>query len=82
MTLELIFGLVQALVTAVLGMFTKKGKVPSKYIPIQNIIIGVVAGLLAIYFGIYDDAVLAIFVCLATSLGVGGTYDAIQIKTK
>lgn len=68
--------------TAILGSFTKKGKVPKKYIPIQNIVIGTIAGLLAIYFKIYDDVVLAIFVCLATSLGVGGAYDAYQTKNK
>jgi len=65
-----------------LGAFTKRGKVPKKYIPIQNIIVGVLAGLLAIYFRIYDDVVIALLVCLATSMGVGGTYDAIQIKNK
>lgn len=82
MTIELIFGLVQALITAILGSFTKKGKVPKRYIPIQNIVVGLIAGLLAIYFNIYDDVVLAMFVCLATSLGVGGAYDAAQTKNK
>lgn len=82
MTIELIFGLVQVLVTAVLGSFTKKGKVPKRYIPIQNIIIGLVSGLLAVYFKIYDDVILAVFICLATSLGVGGAYDATQTKKK
>lgn len=82
MTLELIFAVVQAVITAVLGSFTKKGKVPKKYIPIQNIVIGLVASFLAIYFGLYNDSVVAAFVCLATSLGVGGAYDATQIKNK
>ena len=82
MTIELIFGLVQALVTAVLGTFTKRGRVPKKYIPIQNIIIGLLAALVAFYFGIYNDVFLAMFVCLATSLGVGGAYDATEIKRK
>lgn len=82
MTIEIIFGLVQAIVTAILGSFTKKGVVPKKYIPLQNIAVGVVAGLLAIYFKLYDDAVVAIMVCLSISLGVGGAYDAAQIKNK
>lgn len=82
MTIELIFGLVQAVVTAVLGSFTKKGKVPKKYIPLQNILIGVLAALVAFYFGVYTDLALAMFVCLFTSLGVGGAYDASQFKRK
>lgn len=82
MTLELIFGVVQALVTAILASFTKKGKVPKKYIPTQNIIIGLLAGILATYFNLYDDVVMAMFVCLAVSTGVGGIYDATQTKRK
>lgn len=82
MTIELIFGLVQALITAILGSLTKKGKVPKRYIPIQNIVVGLIAGLLAVYFNIYDDVVLSIFICLGTSLGVGGAYDATQTKSK
>lgn len=82
MTIELIFGIVQALVTACLGSFTKKGKVPKRFIPIQNILVGLIAGLLAVYFKIYDDVVLALFTCLATSLGVGGAYDATQTNKK
>lgn len=82
MTIELIFGIVQALITAILGSFTKRGKLPKRYIPIQNIVVGLIAGLLAVYFNIYDDAVLSIFICLATSLGVGGAYDATQTKKK
>lgn len=82
MTIELIFGLIQALVTAILGSFTKKGKVPKKYIPLQNIIVGVLAALVAFYFGVYTDLALAMFVCLFTSLGVGGAYDASQFNRK
>ena len=82
MTIELIFGLVQAVVTAILGSFTKKGKVPKKYIPLQNILIGVLAALVAFYFGVYTDLALALFICLATSLGVGGAYDASQFNRK
>ena len=82
MTMELIFGVVQALVTASLASFTKNGKVPKKYIPYQNIIVGILSGLLAVYFKMYDDVVLAMFICLSTSLGVGGAYDATQTKHK
>lgn len=82
MTLELIFGVVQALVTAVLGAITKKTKVPKYLIPLQNVIIGIIAGILSIYFELYNDSVVAIFVCLAVSMGVGGTYDAMQTKKK
>lgn len=82
MTLELIFGVVQAVVTAVLGAIIHKTKIPNYLIPLQNAIIGALAGILSMYFGIYDNIVMAMFMCLAISMGVGGTYDAMQIKKK
>ena len=42
-TIDLIFALVQAVVTAILGTFLKDNVVPSKWIPIQNIVIGLVS---------------------------------------
>lgn len=81
-TIDLIFALVQAIVTAVLGTFLKDSVVPSKWIPIQNIVIGLISSGIAIYFGLFANIPVAIFTCLAISLGVGGTYDVIQIKNK
>jgi hypothetical protein len=82
MEIELIFGVIQAVVTAVLGSFTKKGKVPKRFIPLQNAIVGLVAGLLSVYFEVYDNVIIAMFMCLAVSMGVGGVYDATQTKRK
>ena len=82
MEIELIFGVIQALVTAVLGAITHKTKVPNYLIPLQNAIIGVIAGILSMYFGVYDNVIVAIFLCLDISMGVGGTYDAAQVKKK
>lgn len=79
---ELIFLLVQAVVTAVLGIFLKDSIVPSKWIPIQNIVIGIISGFVALGFGLFVNAPIAIVTCLAISLGVGGGYDAIRIKDK
>lgn len=82
MEIELIFGVIQAVVTAVLGSFTKKGKVPKRFIPLQNAIVGMIAGLLSVYFEVYDNVIIAMFMCLAVSMGVGGVYDATQTKLK
>lgn len=79
---ELIFLLVQAVVTAVLGIFLKDSIVPSKWIPIQNIVIGIISGFVALEFELFENIPIAIVTCLAISLGVGGGYDAIRIKDK
>lgn len=81
-TIELIFALVQAVITAILGTFLKDSVVPSKWIPIQNIVIGLISAGIAIGFGLFSNIPIAIVTCLAISLGIGGTYDAIQIKNK
>ena len=79
-TIELIFALVQAVVTAVLGAILKDKVVPSHLVPIQNIVIGLISALVAIYFNLFSNVPLAIVICLAISLGVGGGYDALKIK--
>lgn len=81
-TVELIFMLVQAISTAILGVFMKDSVLPSKWVPIQNIVIGVISGLVALGFGLFENIPMAIVTCLAISLGVGGAYDALQVKNK
>ena len=82
MSIEIIFGVVQAIVTAIAGIIFKKTDVPARYIPIQNIIIGLICGLLAYYFNIYADIPTSLMLCLAISLGVGGAYDLASIPSK
>lgn len=82
MSMELIFSVVTAVVTGVLGAIMKNRVVPSKFIPLQNILIGILAGVIALYYKLFNDAPTAIIVSLAIALGVGGTYDAFQITKK
>lgn len=80
MTIEFIFALVTAVVTAILGTFLKDGVVPAKFIPLQNLGIGIIAAFVAVYFGIFNDIPTAILVSLGMSMGVGGTYDLAKTK--
>jgi len=81
-TLELIFAVVTAVITGILGAVMKDKVLPSKYIPIQNIIIGLIAAFIAVCFNLFDNYPLAILVSLGMSLGVGGAYDATKTKKK
>lgn len=82
MTFELIFAVVTAVITGILGAFTKNRVVPSRFIPLQNIVIGLISAVVAVYFGLFNDIPTAIVMSLAIALGVGGVYDATQIKAK
>lgn len=82
MTFELIFAVVTAVVTGVLGTITKNHPIPSRFIPIQNIVIGLISAIVAAYFKLFTDIPTAIVMSLAIALGVGGAYDATQISKK
>lgn len=82
MTVEFIFAVVTAVVTAILGTFLKDGVVPKRFIPLQNLVIGIIAAIVAVYFGLFNDIPTAILVSLGMSLGVGGAYDLSQTKSK
>lgn len=77
-----IFALVAAIVTAVSGVMFKNSVVPAKYIPIQNLFIGIISAIVAIYMNIYPSIPVAIFTCLSISMGVGGVYDLTKTKLK
>lgn len=81
-TVELIFALVTAIVTGLLGMILKDRVVPARFIPLQNLIIGVISATIAIAFDMFPNTPIAIFTCLAIAMGVGGTYDLAQTNKK
>lgn len=82
MTVEFIFAVVTAVVTAVLGTFTKNNIVPKRFIPIQNLLIGIIASGVSVYTGLFTDVPTAIIVSLGMSLGVGGAYDLAKTGVK
>lgn len=81
-TFELVFVVVSACITGILGTVFKDTIVPARFIPLQNIGIGIIAALVAVYFNLFDNVGVAILVSLAVSLGVGGGYDALKTKLK
>ena len=82
MTMEFIFSVVTAGVTAILGVFFKDTVIPRRFIPLQNIVIGIIAAIISVYFNLFDNVATAILVSLGMSLGVGGVYDAVRIPSK
>lgn len=81
-TFEFIFAVVTAVITGLLGTIFKDRVIPARFIPIQNLIIGIVAAVVAIALNLFDNIGLAILVSLGMSFGVGGAYDALQTKKK
>lgn len=81
MTKESIIMVVTAFVTYIFGILAKRFDwLEKKYIPIQNMIIGIVAGVLVYLVGLSDNILASILICLASSFGAGGAYDLAKTK--
>ena len=79
-TLEMIATICSTVITYIFGIIAKKFDImESKYIPIQNLLIGLCTGVIAYMCGI-GDLVPTIIYCLAGAMGAGGIYDMIKIS--
>lgn len=66
-------------VTLIMGMISKKFNIMnSKHIPFQNVLIGIVSGVLVFLTDLEPNILNAIITCLIASLGAGGLYDTIK----
>lgn len=81
-TIEMVMAVITALITYIYGLITKKFNiVESKYIPLQNAVIGLVAGLICYCLKITEaDMFTAIIYCVIGSMASGGTYDLAKIS--
>lgn len=73
-----------ALVAYVLGAITKIfiDAIPNKYIPIQNVVVGLISAAICYFTGIEPNLLQAIVLCLMATMGAGGIADLISIKGK
>ena len=76
-------GLVVATITLILGEITKVTSIPNKYIPIQNVIVAVLASIICIVFKVENLGVLeTIITCVFASMSAGGLADLAKIIKK
>lgn len=70
-----------AFVTLILGQITKKlGWIDKKFIPYQNLVIGLISGVICWLVELEPNIMVAILSCLIASYGAGGLYDNLTIK--
>lgn len=81
MRMEITYIVIIAIVAYVLGAITKIfiDAVPNKYIPIQNVVVGIASALICYFTGIETNLLQAIVLCLIATMGAGGTADLINI---
>ena len=65
-----------AFVTLILGQITKKlGWIDKKFIPYQNLVVGLISGVICYFVGLQENIAISIFTCLVASYSAGGIYD-------
>ena len=78
--MEITVALVITAITLVAGQITKITAIPNKFIPLQNLIIAVVASIICIVFDVQDMSVLeTIITCVFGTMSAGGLADIKKI---
>ena len=80
--MEITYVVIIALVAYVLGSITKVfiDKIPNKYIPLQNVLVGLISAFICYFTKIENNLLQAIVLCLMATMGAGGIADLIKIK--
>ena len=73
-----------AIIAYIFGAITKIfiDSIPNKYIPIQNVVIGLISGLICYFTGIETNLLQALVLCIVACMGAGGVADLINIKNE
>lgn len=81
--MEITVALVVMAVTLVAGEITKLTSLPNKYIPLQNIIIAIVASIVCIVFKVEDMGALeTVLTCVFATMSAGGIADMKKVIEK
>lgn len=82
--MEITYVIIIAIIAYICGAVTKifVDSIPNKYIPIQNVIIGIISAIICYFTGVEPNLLQAIVLCLVATMGAGGIADLINIKNK
>ncbi len=82
--MEITYVVVIAIIAYIFGAITKIfiDSIPNKYIPIQNVVIGLISGLICYFTGIETNLLQALVLCIVACMGAGGVADLINIKNE
>ena len=80
--MEITYVIIIAIIAYIFGAITKifVDSIPNKFIPIQNVVIGVISAIICYFTGIEPNFLQAIVLCIVACMGAGGIADLINIK--
>lgn len=79
-TYVIIIGIIAYIFGAITKLFIEE--IPNKFIPLQNVVVGVISAIICYFTGIEPNLLQAIVLCLVATMGAGGVADLINIKNK
>lgn len=81
--MEITVAIIITALTLIAGEITKLTSIDNKWIPLQNIIIAVIASIICIVFKVEDMSVLeTIITCIFGTMSAGGIADLKKIAQK
>ncbi len=82
--MQITYLIIIAIITYVLGAVNKIfwESLPNKYIPIQNVLIGFISGLICFIFKIEPNFITSMVVCLSATMSAGGIADLVNVKNE
>ncbi len=82
--MTLTISVIVMLVTYICGAITKIfiEEIPNRYIPMQNVIIGIISGVICFFIEIDDNIIESILICLMSALSAGGISDLVGTNKK
>lgn len=80
--MEITYMVILTIITYIFGAITKVfvDNVPNRFIPLQNVVIGIVAGLICYFTGIESNLLQALCLCLMATMTAGGVADLKNLK--
>ena len=85
MELTITYVVIVAVITYIFGAISKAfvDQIPSKYIPLQNVIIGIISALVCYFTKVEPDLLTSFILCIISAAGAGGVADFIKmVKNK
>lgn len=82
--MEITYTVIVAVITLAVGAITNTfiSSIPNRFIPLQNLIVGLLSAAVCILSGVEPNALQAIVLCVMAAMGAGGAYDLTKIKRK
>ena len=82
--MQITYVVIVTIITYIFGAITKMfiDVIPNKYIPIQNVLIGIISGLICYFIGVEPNIITSLVLCFMSAIGAGGIADLTKITKK